>query len=293
MVTQPDNAVYLGWVRHRRFAPKKHDFTYPVFFTFLDIDRLPELMQASKLTSYGRFNWASFDERDHFGDASVPLRKRLEEDARANGAALPDGPIFLLTHLRYFGYNFNPVSFFYCYDRAGTLQLILAEVSNTFNETHNYWLRAEDEVRPGGSAEHEGAKHFQTPKVFHVSPFLGLDMDYAWTFTTPAESLTVHMTNFDRAAGPRQVLFDATLRLEDRRPWNAREIRRALFRHPWMTAQVIVQIHWQALRLWLKRVPVVTHPARQNPPLPHAGKSRSRTTDPQGKHSAAATSQTI
>ncbi|MEO8026200.1 MAG: DUF1365 domain-containing protein [Bryobacteraceae bacterium] len=267
---QPENAVYLGWIRHRRFAPREHRFTYPVFFSFLDIDKLPALMSASKLTSYNRFNWASFDERDHFGDPASPLRARLIADAAKHGITLPDGPIFLLTHLRYFGYCFNPVSFFYCYDRSGVLKTVLAEVNNTFNETHNYWLDTSVEQ------PHPNSKHYRTPKVFHVSPFLDLKMDYEWVFTHPGDKLTVHMTNFDRAGDQHRTLFDATLRLDDRRPWNAREIRRALFLHPWMTAKVTLLIHWQALRLWLKGVPVVTHPARQTPPLPHDAVSRAR-----------------
>src|SRR5215471_17054574 len=125
MLTEP--ALYFGTLRHRRWEPRRHEFTYRLFMAFLDIDRIPELTRISQFLSYNRWNWASFDERDHFGDPRIPLRERLAADAAAKGLSLPDGPIFLLTHLRYLGYNFNPISFFYCYDAAEKLQLVLAE----------------------------------------------------------------------------------------------------------------------------------------------------------------------
>jgi hypothetical protein len=116
-----NSGLCLGTLRHRRFAPIAHAFTYPLFMALLDIDRLPELMRVSRVTGYNRFNWASFHDRDHLGDPARPLRERLVVDAARHGIDLPDGRIFLLTHLRYLGYGFNPVSFFYCFDAAGRL----------------------------------------------------------------------------------------------------------------------------------------------------------------------------
>ena len=142
-----DSGLFVGTLRHRRFTPVAHAFTYPLFMALLDIDRVPELMRVSAVTSYNRWNWASFDDRDHLGDPSRSLRERLDVDAARHGIDLPDGPIFLLTHLRYLGYCFNPVSFFYCFDRAEQLQVVLAEVSNTFGGTHNYWLRPDSASR--------------------------------------------------------------------------------------------------------------------------------------------------
>src|SRR4051812_25931522 len=117
-----ESSLYTGTVRHRRFEPARHEFTYPLFMAMLDIDRIPELMGISPFSSYGRFNWASFYQRDHFGDPTSSLRQRLTADAARNGIRLPDGPIFLLTHLRYLGYVFNPISLFYCYNREGGLE---------------------------------------------------------------------------------------------------------------------------------------------------------------------------
>jgi hypothetical protein len=215
---------------------------------FLDIDKLPELMKASRFSSYNRWNWTSYDERDHFGDAKQSLRYRLQQDAARQGLQLPNGSIFLLTHLRYFGYVFNPVSFFYCYNAAGELEMMLSEVNNTYGETHNYWLSAANE-RPSAAA-----KRYQTAKEMHVSPFQRMDLEYDWIFTAPGERLVAHMNTL--APGKRS--FDATLQLE-RRPWEAKELLKVLLLYPLITVKVIAAIHWQALLLWLKRVPVFTH----------------------------------
>jgi hypothetical protein len=244
-----ESGIYTGTLRHRRFSPVWHDFTYPLFMVFLDIDRIPELTQISPFLSYNRWNWATFDERDHFGNPRLPLRQRLETDAAQAGLSLPAGPIYLLTHLRYLGYCFNPVSFFYCYGPSGDLKAVLAEVNNTFGETRNYWLSAEQQ-KPL-----ESARHFRVPKKLHVSPFMAMDLEYDFIFTPPNADLVVHMNT--RQHG--QIFFDATLKLE-KHPWTSESLHQALLRHPWMTAKVIRAIHWQALRLFFKKVPVFTHP---------------------------------
>lgn len=247
-----ESALYVGTVRHRRFEPVRHEFTYPLFMPMLDIDRIPELMRVSPFSSYNRFNWASFHQRDHFGDPAVPLRERLRADAARHDVRLPGGPIFLLTHLRYLGYCFNPISLFYCYSGEGVLETILAEVNSTFGETHNYWLS-------GANRDLASQSHvYRCSKAIHVSPFLPMELDYRFAMTPPGEQLVAHM---DTVAGERGG-FDATLRLW-REPWSAASLHRALLRFPWMTAKVIWAIHWEALRLYSKRVPLHTHPARR------------------------------
>jgi DUF1365 family protein len=248
-----ESALYFGTVRHRRFRPVPHHFAYGVFMAFLDIDRIPELAAVSRLLSYNGFNWASYEERDHFGDPRLPLRQRLERDAAAHGVRLPDGPVYLLTHLRYLGYNFNPVSFFYCYDAEGRLQQVLAEVNSTFGESHNYWLSQENELPS------TNARRYRSRKAMHVSPFMGMNLEYTFSITPPDRKLVVHMETIEEG----RPFFDATLTLE-RRPWSACSLHRALLAHPWMTGKVIVAIHWEALRLFLKKVPVFPHP-RQHP----------------------------
>ena len=244
-----ESGIYSGTLRHRRFFPAAHEFTYPLFMVFLDIDHLPELMQVSPLAGYNRRNWVSYQERDHFGDPALPLGERIRQDAVRSKVAIPDGRIFLLTHLRYLGYNFNPVSFFYCYDSSGKLNMVLSEVNNTFGETQNYWLTPSVEIPAGEN------KRYRFRKTFHVSPFLKLGHEYDWTFTPPGESLVTQSVSYEDG----NKIFDSTLCL-DRRAWSRRELHRAILRFPWMTAKVITAIHWQALRLLGKRVPVVAHP---------------------------------
>jgi DUF1365 family protein len=250
----PEPSLYTGTLRHRRFRPRGHQFRYKLFMAWLDIDRITEQMAETPWTSWNRFAWASFHERDHFGDSMLPLRERLRKDANQNGITLPDGPIYLLTHLRYLGYCFNPISFFFCYRQDGSLDSVLAEVNSTFGETHNYWLTARN--RQAG----EKSLRYRCPKAMHVSPFMGMSLDYEFVLTQPAEQLVAHMNTIEQG-NSGGVLFDATLELE-RVPWNSRNVGRALLRHPWMTAQVILAIHWEALRLFLKKVPVFTHPGR-------------------------------
>jgi uncharacterized protein len=246
-----ESALYVGKLRHRRFSPRLHAFSYPVYMAFVDIDRLPELMRVSPFAAYNRWNWTSYHERDHFGDPRRPLRERLARDARLNGVTLPGGSVFLLTHLRYLGYVFNPVSFYYCYAADGALELMMAEVNNTFGEKYNYWLHASNQ-QPAAVA-----KRYSTAKHMHVSPFMDMHLRYDWIFAPPGERLVAHMNTL--ADG--QAFFDATLKLQ-RRPWTRRELHNALVAYPLMTLRVIAAIHWEALRLWLKNVPVFTHPAK-------------------------------
>ena len=245
MVTPAGHGLYVGSLRHRRLAPVRHEFTYSIFMALLDVDRLPEAMAASRFTSYNRFNWASFHDADHIGDSSLSLRERLTRSAANGGLTLPSGPIYLLTHLRYAGYVFNPISIYYCYDSTVVLSLVLADVRNTYGGRREYWLRPVDAAPHRFKAE--------AAKSLYVSPFMTHDVGYEFVLTPPESSLVAHMNVAPAAGGGR--LFDATLTL-DRRPWNAVEIRRALCRFPVMTGKVIAAIHWQALRLWLKGAPV-------------------------------------
>jgi uncharacterized protein len=244
-----ESAIYVGTVRHRRYRPVHHEFIYPLFMAFLDIDRLSETMEISPFSAYNRWNWVSYDERDHFGDPDQPLRLRLLQDAAKQGLRLPEGRIFLLTHLRYLGYNFNPVSFFYCYDRMEKLQAILAEVNNTFGETHNYWLT------PGNDRSGNKSVKYWFPKAFHVSPFMNMQQEYEWTFTAPSRRLISQSITHENGV----AVFDSTLKM-DRREWSRAALHRTLAQYPWVTLKVIAAIHWQAVRLFFKRVPVIPHP---------------------------------
>lgn len=256
------SCIYRGHVRHRRFAPVSHIFAYPLFLMYLDLDELPALFQGRWLWSSERFAPARFRRADHFGDPSVPLADAVRALVTQHTGRPPSGPIRLLTHLRYFGYCFNPVSFYFCYDSTGSrVETIVAEVTNTpWGERYCYVLpEARNEARGN-------KKRYRFGKAFHVSPFMGMDVEYDWRFCEPGERLVVHMEN--RQGGKK--FFDATMTLA-RQEISGPALAWCLVRYPFMTGTVIAAIYLQAFRLWRKRTPFYPHPA-----VAKAGVSESR-----------------
>lgn len=249
----PASCLYVGNVRHRRFHPRDHAFTYPLFMVLLDLDELPSVFARRWFWSVDRRNLASFRRRDHLGPPEVPLGDAVRDLVAARTGRRPAGPVRLLTHLRYFGHGFNPVSFYYCYDAAGArVETIVAEVDNTpWNEQHCYVLdRGAAEATAGGQLR------WRFRKEFHVSPFLEMDYWYDWRFSEPDAALAVHMENV-RDGVPH---FDATMTLR-RQPISGRTLAGVLLAYPFMTLQVIGAIYFEALRLFLKRIPFLDHPA--------------------------------
>jgi DUF1365 family protein len=243
--------IYKGWVRHRRSAPTTHQFRYRLFMMYLDLAELPRLFDRMPFWSAERRAPARFERADYLGPAAVPLDQAVRDLVEAKAGVRPCGPIRLLTHLRYFGYCMNPVSFYYCFDEQGEhLSFIVAEITNTpWKERHQYVLTVDP--RDGR------LKEFGFDKDFHVSPFLPMDMQYRWCFSEPGERLFVNMQNF---RGGAQV-FDATLELKPE-PITRGGLVRVLAAFPLMTLRVVTAIHWQALKLWLKRTPFYDHPVR-------------------------------
>ncbi|MDH3310240.1 MAG: DUF1365 domain-containing protein [Gammaproteobacteria bacterium] len=247
------SAIYEGRVRHRRRAPRPHAFGYRLFMLYLDLDEIESVFRGRWLWSTRRPALARFRRADYLGDERVPLKHAVADLVERKTGRRPAGPIRLLTHLRYFGYGFNPVSFYYCFDHTGSrVETIVAEITNTpWGERHAYVLDQADNLGSGGHYRYRFAKDF------HVSPFMDMAFDYDWRFTSPGATLAVHMENFKA----RNKLFDATLALT-RRDISGVALASALARYPFMTATVIAGIYWQALRLWLKRTPFHSHPAK-------------------------------
>jgi len=250
------SAIYEGTVRHRRRSPREHAFRFPLFMMYLDLAELPSLFDRRLLWSAKRPNLAWFRRADYLGSAEGPLDEAVRDRVERAVGERPRGPIRLLTHLRYFGYVFNPVSFYYCFDEGDEeVETIVAEITNTpWKERHAYVLHQRQSSGRGSN------RRFQFDKVFHVSPFMPMQQSYDWTFTQPTDLLSVHMMNFERQGR----VFDATLRLR-RREISGASLARVLALYPLMTTQVIAKIHFEALRLWLKRVPIQPHPAKPAP----------------------------
>lgn len=245
------SAVYEGVVRHRRAGPHPHSFDYRMAQIYLDLDEVDTVFRQRWLWSNEQRNVAQFRRRDYLGPTEMPLADAVRQRVERAIGERPTGPIRLLTHLRYFGYTFNPVSFYYCYaDDGVTLVCIVAEITNMpWRERHAYVLPIDT------ARAHGRALGWMFPKAFHVSPFMPMERDYHWRFTTPGDDLRVHMDVL--RDGERE--FDATLTLH-RHTMTSASLARVLWRYPLMTAQVVGAIHWQALRLWLKRNPVHDHP---------------------------------
>lgn len=248
------SAIYTGRVRHRRFDPVDHAFNYRLFMLYLDLAELPTLFDRCALWSNEGWAPARFRRRDHLkhhAPPATPLDAAVRDLVAQQTAARPAGPIRLLTHLEYFRYRFNPVSFYFCYDAADThVESIVAEINNTpWGEQHCYVLGAAD------NRGHQRQQRFEFDKAFHISPFMGMDTRYTWHLTEPGPTLGIHMRN-DRQG---RTYFDATLALR-RQALTPAALNTQLLRFPLMTVQVIAAIHWQALKLWWKGCPYHPHP---------------------------------
>jgi DUF1365 family protein len=250
------SSLYHGQVRHTRYWPQRHQFRYRLFQFYLDLDELPGVLDRLWFCSSRYPALVGFRRGDHLGPPEVSLKEAVRRKVTELGGPELSGRICLLTNLRYFGYGFNPVSFYFCFDDNDRPRAVLAEVNNTpWGEQHCYLV------------PHSAERPLQK-KEFHVSPFMDLDMHYRWTVGAPGERLTIHIENLRDS----ERLFDAALAFR-RAPLTGMNLARMMIGFPFMTFKVIGAIYFEALRLWLKKVPI--HPHTKPTEAPVAAKEQS------------------
>lgn len=241
----PATGIYRGRILHHRFSPKRRIFTYPVFIFAIDLDEARDLDGRLRLFALERFSLYSLRAADHVGDPGKGIKENVLSLLRERGFAGSVDKVVMVSQLRVLGHVFNPVTFFYCY-RGGRPVAWVAEVNNTFRQKHCYafW---------DGPAE--GAAEFRAEKVFYVSPFMEMDLTYHWRFEPLNEGLMVHVDDYrgeepvlkTHISGAREPMTD----------WN---LLKAFLRIPFMSAWILAWIHWQALKIWLNRIPQVFRP---------------------------------
>jgi uncharacterized protein len=250
-----NSCLYVGSVRHRRTGSVNDEFHYPLFMAYLDLDELPACFDGRWLWSARRPAVAWFRRADYLGDPAVPLAEAVRELVGERTGRRPDGPIRLLTHLRYFGKCFNPVSFYYCFAPDGQrVVAVVADVTNTpWGERHAYVMAVEHSADRGTVS----LMRARFDKQLHVSPLMGMDHTYDWRLTEPGRQLLVHI----ESAREQTKVFDATLSLR-RRAMTARSLRAVLIRYPLITSRILVRIYSHALRLRLRGVSYFPHPGK-------------------------------
>ncbi|MDO8300538.1 DUF1365 domain-containing protein [Lacisediminimonas sp.] len=253
-----------GLVRHTRLRPVSHAFHYPVYQLRLPLRTLQDRRWGNAFLSHNRFNLLSFHDRDH-GAGAAPLLSWIDDLLRSEGIDGADGEIWLHTFPRVLGYVFNPVSFWFCESRAGQLRAIVCEVNNTFGERHCYLL-----ADPKGADLAWGAQ-LQAPKRLYVSPFCEVAGGYRFRFMqaertgAKGETLVRHVARIDYGDDGGPLLLTSIAGTA--RPMTAARTLAAFLRMPLMTLGIVARIHLHALRLYIKRLPLVRKPAAPADPV--------------------------
>ena len=242
------HAVYQGTIAHTRFSSKSHKFTYKTNMLYLDLDELQGAFVGKFFWGYNKRNLASFYRSDFYGDKRKTIKKSIQSLLLNKINLHHKGKVFLLTTIRYFGFAFNPVSFYYCFDESLNIQAIVSHITNTpWNEKHVYVHDCRN--KPSMS------KKFEFDKDFHVSPFMPMNINYSWVFSPPKDFLYVSMDSYNND----KLIFNATLKMT-KRAWGNFTLNKILFLSLPMSIKSTVLIYFNALILFIKRAKFFPHP---------------------------------
>ena len=237
-----NSKIYTGKVIHRRFKPKEHYFKYSVFSLLIDLDELEDIQKEISIFSYNKFNIISFFDKDHGERDSSSLKNWVYSNLKTLGIE-EEVKIKLLCYPRIFGYVFNPLSIFFVYDKNSKLIAILYEVKNTFGEQHTYVFKTNDETVIQNNCK----------KQFYVSPFIEMNCEYSFKILKPEEQLSVVINQSDEEG---KLLFASQDGIAQE--FNNKNLIISFLSHPLMSFKVIAAIHYEAFKLWIKRIKLVT-----------------------------------
>jgi hypothetical protein len=239
----PESGIYTGNVFHRRSVPKVHQFNYRIYLFWVklkELDILTETVSGFSQNKSG-ISVVNFKREDYLGDAKIPLETAILKKMNTLSEVRVSGDVYMLGQIRTFGLYFSPVNFFYLRNAHGKYTHMLAEVSNTpWNERHYYLVDLD--------------KQSDCDKAFYVSPFNPMDMQYKWQVQQPAENIKLNLSCYKQTKH-----FEAAINMQ-KQPLTSATLRKSLLSIPSMTVKTVAGIYWQAIKLFLKRVPIYTHP---------------------------------
>tara|TARA_Y100000591_G_scaffold321634_1_gene336901 strand:- start:163 stop:924 length:762 start_codon:yes stop_codon:yes gene_type:complete len=245
-----ETCIYKGIVTHRRFKPKRHFFSYKTFSIYFDIDELRDIEKKISIFSLNKFNIFSFYNKDHGDRDGTDLKIWVKKNLQKFNINFKVSKIKLLCFPRIFGYVFNPISIFYCYNENSKLSAILYEVKNTFNEQHTYIFPVDENVKIITQS---------CNKKFYVSPFMEMDTSYNFRLAEPKEKLSVYIKQSDKDG----MLLSAC-QIGKKEKLSTKNLLMNFLKHPMMTIKIIMAIHFEALRLWTKGVRLVKKKTKIN-----------------------------